>query len=222
MRSRSLIALGMVGLLGLTGCSAMHERRWGWCAVAGGVIGGLAGAGTAGGLVNAYEGGSGGSHQETGEAAGAGAVAGAGVGALIGHLLCDPKEMPPPPPPAPPPPPPPAPKKISLSADTYFDFDKATLKPQGKERVDAEIIPPMKQHPELHALVEGYTDSIGSDAYNLRLSERRADAVRDYMVSQGIAASRIMTKGFGKANPVASNATREGRAKNRRVEITEQ
>ena len=222
MRSRSLIALGMVGLLGLTGCSAMQERRWGWCAVAGGVIGGLAGAGTAGGLVNAYEGGSGGSHQETGEAAGAGAVAGAGVGALIGHLLCDPKEMPPPPPPAPAPPPPPAPKHISLSADTYFDFDKATLKPQGKERVDAEIIPPMKQHPELRALVEGYTDSIGSDAYNLRLSERRADAVRDYMVSQGIAGSRITTKGFGKANPVANNATREGRAKNRRVEITEQ
>ena len=109
-----------------------------------------------------------------------------------------------------------------LSADSYFDFNKATLKPAGKERIDSEIIPPMKEHSELRALVEGHTDSIGSEAYNLRLSERRANAVADYMESQGISSSRITTKGWGKSKPVADNRTKEGRAKNRRVEITEE
>ena len=220
MRDRRVTAIGLVGLMILTGCSAMRERRWSYCALAGGLVGAAVGAGTAGGLVNAYEGGHGGSHQETGEAAGAGAVGGAAVGTLLGHLLCDPKEQAPPPPP--PPPPPPAPKKIELSADAYFDFNKATLKPAGKEKIDAEVVAPMKEHPNLRALVEGHTDSIGSDAYNQRLSERRANAVRDYMVSRGIDAQRIMTKGWGKSKPIASNKTKEGRARNRRVEITEE
>ena len=220
MRDRRVTAIGLVGLMILTGCSAMQERRWSYCALAGGLVGAAVGAGTAGGLVNAYEGGRGGSHQETGEAAGAGAVGGAAVGTLLGHLLCDPKEQAPPPPP--PPPPPPAPKKIELSADAYFDFNKATLKPAGKEKIDAEVVAPMKEHPNLRALVEGHTDSIGSDAYNQRLSERRANAVRDYMVSRGIDAQRIMTKGWGKSKPIASNKTKEGRARNRRVEVTEE
>src|SRR5206468_3138880 len=69
--------------------------------------------------------------------------------------------------------------------------------------------------------VEGHTDSIGSDAYNQRLSERRANAVADYMEAQGISSSRITTKGWGKSKPVADNRTKEGRARNRRVEITE-
>jgi len=220
MRDRRVTAIGLVGLMILTGCRAMRERRWSYCALAGGLVGAAVGAGTAGGLVNAYEGGHGGSHQETGEAAVGGAVGGAAVGTLLGHLLCDPKEQAPPPPP--PPPPPPAPKKIELSADAYFDFDKATLKPAGKEKIDAELVAPMKEHPNLRALVEGHTDSIGSDAYNQRLSERRANAVRDYMVSRGIDAQRITTKGWGKSKPIASNKTKEGRARNRRVEITEE
>src|SRR5213083_990521 len=218
MRDRRVTAIGLVGLMILTGCSAMQERRWSYCALAGGLIGAAAGAGTAGGLVNAYEGGHGGSHEETGAAAGAGAVGGAALGTLLGHLICDPKEQAPPPPP----PPPPAPKKIELSADTYFDFDKATLKPEGKEKIEAEVVAPMKEHPNLRALVEGHTDSIGSDAYNQRLSERRADAVRDYMVSRGIGTQRITTKGWGKSKPIVSNKTKEGRARNRRVEITEE
>jgi len=213
----------MVGLLGMTGCAAMQERRWGTCAVAGGVIGALAGAGTAGGLVNAYEGGSGGSHQETGEAAGAGAVAGAGVGALVGHLLCDPKEMPPPPPPAPapPPPPPPAPRKIETISGPNFDFDKVHLRPEGETKVE-HVVRLMRENPSMRVVVEGHTDSIGSDAYNLKLSERRAESVKDYMVSKGISASRITTRGLGKADPVASNKTAAGRAENRRVEIIAQ
>ena len=212
MRDRRVTAIGLVALLILSGCSAMQERRWSYCAVAGGLVGAAVGAGTAGGLVNAYE--KERSQEHTGAAAGGGAV--------IGHLICDPTEEAPPPPPPPPPPSPPQKKHIELSADSYFDFNKATLKPAGKERIDSEIIPPMKEHSELRALVEGHTDSIGSEAYNLRLSERRANAVADYMESQGISSSRITTKGWGKSKPVADNRTKEGRAKNRRVEITEE
>ena len=220
MRDRSVTAIGLVALMILSGCAAMHERRWSYCAVAGGLVGAAVGAGTAGGLVNAYEGGHGGSNGETGAAAGGGAVAGAALGVVLGHLICDPKEEAPPPPP--PPPPPPAAKHIELSADTYFDFDKATLKPAGIGKIDEEIVRPMKEHANLRALVEGHTDSVGSDVYNQRLSERRANAVRDYMVSRGISASRIKTKGYGEAKPIASNMTAEGRAKNRRVEVTEE
>ena len=223
MRDRRVGIIGVVALLILSGCSAMQERRWSYCAIAGGVVGAAVGAGTAGGLVNAYE--KGRTEAETGAAAGGGAVGGAVIGTLLGHLICDPVEEapPPPPPPSPPPPPPPPMKKhIELSADAYFDFNKAILKPEGKRRIDEEIVPPMKEHPELRALVEGHTDSIGSEAYNLRLSERRAKAVADYMESQGISTSRITTKGWGKSKPIADNKTKEGRAKNRRVDVTEE
>jgi len=77
----------------------------------------------------------------------------------------------------------------------------------------------MKDKPSMKVSVEGHTDSVGSEAYNRRLSERRARAVRDYMVENGISPSRIATRGFGKSRPVASNETAEGRAQNRRVEI---
>src|SRR5438094_8943209 len=92
MRDRSVTAIGLVGLMILMGCSAMRERRWSYCAVAGGLVGAAVGAGTAGGLVNAYEGGHGGSHEETGAAAGAGAVGGAALGTLRGHVTWDPQE----------------------------------------------------------------------------------------------------------------------------------
>jgi len=222
MHDRRVTAIGLAALLILSGCSAMQERRWNGCAIAGGLIGAAVGAGTAGGLVNAYE--KNRSDEHTGAAAGGGAVVGGGLGTIIGHLICDPTEEapPPPPPPAPPPPPPPTPKHIELSADTYFDFDKATLKPAGKERIDTDVVRPMKEHPELRTLVEGHTDSIGSDAYNQRLSERRAQAVADYMEAQGISPSRITTKGWGKSKPIADNKTKQGRAQNRRVEITEE
>src|SRR5207247_10809280 len=86
MRDQRVTAIGLVGLMILTGCSAMHERRWGYSALAGGLAGAAVGAGTAGGLVNAYEGGHGGSHQEAGAAAGAGAVRGGHLGPLLRHL----------------------------------------------------------------------------------------------------------------------------------------
>ena len=223
MRSRSVAILVTASFLTMTGCSAMRERRWGLCAVAGGVLGAAVGAGTAGGLVNAYEGGSGGSNTETGAAAGGGALAGAAVGTVLGHLLCDPKEQapPPPPPPAPPPPPPPAPRKIETISGPNFDFDKVHLRPAGEAKVE-HAVRVMQENPSMRVVVEGYTDSIGSDAYNMKLSERRAETVRDFMVSKGISPTRITTRGFGKANPIASNKTAEGRAENRRVEIIAQ
>jgi len=92
----------------------------------------------------------------------------------------------------------------------------------GKRVIDEEVVAPMKEHRELRALIEGHTDSIGPEAYNQRLSERRANAVRDYMVSRGIEGSRITTKGWGESKPIASNETKGGQAKNRRVEITEE
>ena len=80
----------------------------------------------------------------------------------------------------------------------------------------------MRAEPTLVVVVEGHTDSIGSDAYNMKLSQRRANTVRDYMVKKGISPSRIKTEAFGETKPIASNKTAEGRAQNRRVEIVAQ
>src|SRR5207249_7669531 len=90
MRDQRVTALGLAAILILSGCSAMRERRWSYCAVAGGLAGAAVGAGTAGGLVNAYE--KNRSDEHTGAAAGGGAVVGAAIGALLGHVICDPTE----------------------------------------------------------------------------------------------------------------------------------
>jgi outer membrane protein OmpA-like peptidoglycan-associated protein len=107
---------------------------------------------------------------------------------------------------------------IMNMADVLFDFDKATLKPNAREAL-AKLSGIVLAYPSLKLQVEGHTDAIGSDEYNLTLSEKRADAVRDYLVSQGVTNGNVTAQGFGKANPVASNDSNEGRAKNRRVEL---
>ena len=110
-----------------------------------------------------------------------------------------------PPPPPPPAPPPPAPQvqKITLATKALFDFDKAVLKPEGKAAIDSEIISKLSQVQKLElVLVTGHTDRIGSQAYNQKLSERRANAVRDYLVSKGVARDKIETLGMGKTQPV--------------------
>jgi OOP family OmpA-OmpF porin len=142
---------------------------------------------------------------------------------LLGHLICDPQEEAPPPPPAAPPPPPPPPPpakgtKLATVGEAYFDFDKAELKPSAED-VLRETVKTLKDNPDLHVVVEGHTDSIGSDQYNLRLSEKRAEAVKRYLVRQGVDPSRITTRGYGESRPIADNTSREGRAKNRRAEI---
>ena len=112
---------------------------------------------------------------------------------------------------------PPVKRKIVLRG-VHFDFDKATIRPDARPVLD-EAIGALKQAGNVTIITEGHTDSVGSAEYNQRLSERRARAVRDYMVSGGIASTRIEAVGMGESKPVASNDTAEGRAENRRVEL---
>lgn len=153
------------------------------------------------------------------------------------HPFCDgaAKPPPPPPPPAPapaaappappppaPPPPPPAPRpaaqKVTYAADTFFDFDKYNLKPEGKAKLD-DLVEKTKAINLEVIIAVGHTDSIGTAEYNQKLSERRANTVKEYLVSKGIEKNRIYTEGKGEKDPIATNSTAEGRAKNRRVEI---
>lgn len=113
----------------------------------------------------------------------------------------------------------PAPEKVTFSSDALFDFDRAVLKPEGRRNLD-ELIGRIKSIDLDVVIAVGHTDAIGSDAYNQRLSVRRAEAVKAYMVNQGVPADRIRTEGRGKSEPVATNDTPEGRAQNRRVEVT--
>ncbi|MBE0622054.1 MAG: OmpA family protein [Burkholderiales bacterium] len=116
----------------------------------------------------------------------------------------------------------PAPKavveKVTMAADTHFDFDKSALKPEGKARLD-DLVGKLKAVNLEVIIAIGHTDSIGSKAYNQKLSVRRANSVKAYLVSKGIEANRIYTEGKGETQPVADNRTKQGRAKNRRVEI---
>jgi OmpA-OmpF porin, OOP family len=140
---------------------------------------------------------------------------------------CTVQPPPPPPPPvaeAPPPPPPPVERrvqqKITLQADALFDFDKAVLKPGDRSEID-EAVAKMRSRGVAAENIKltGHTDSIGTDAYNQKLGLRRAEAVKQYMVNHGVAADKIAVESKGKSQPVASNKTAEGRAKNRRVDI---
>lgn len=109
---------------------------------------------------------------------------------------------------------------ITLSADTYFDFDKSVLKPEGKQAIQQLAQDLNSRGANVQKItVVGNTDSKGSDAYNQKLSERRAAAVGNYMIENGVPASLIEAYGNGERNPVADNATAEGRAQNRRVDI---
>ena len=137
----------------------------------------------------------------------------------------EPKPAPPPPAPTPAPEAPkPAPKpkpvaeKVTFAADVLFDFDKAVVKPEGKSKLD-DLTNKVKGINLEVVIAIGHADTIGSAAYNQRLSLRRAEAIKAYLVSKGIEANRIYTEGKGEKQPVADNKTREGRAKNRRVEI---
>ena len=107
---------------------------------------------------------------------------------------------------------------IVVLGDVNFDFDKATLKPTADEKIDKAVAHVNKMSGEQFEL-KGYTDSVGSDAYNQKLSQRRADAVRNAMIKKGAPADRITAKGYGEASPAASNSTKAGRAENRRVEL---
>jgi OOP family OmpA-OmpF porin len=219
---RIAMVVGVLFCAAVTGCANMRDREWDGCAIAGGVIGGTVGGITGGVVTNNVENHP--SNSERGGAIGGGIVGGAALGALLGHAICDPEKQAPPPPPPPPPAPPaaraPAPgTKLGTVGSAYFDFNRAVVKAGGGHDVLADVVRTMKDNPSLRVSVEGHTDSVGSDAYNQRLSERRAQAVKDYLVHQGIDAGRITTTGYGESKPVASNATEAGRAQNRRAEV---
>lgn len=120
--------------------------------------------------------------------------------------------------PAPAPEPVPTSEKVSIAAEALFDFDKAIVKPEGKAALDEFMAKLEGLNTEVMIAV-GHTDSVGTDAYNNKLSLRRAEAVKAYMVSKGLDPARLYTEGKGETQPAADNATAEGRAKNRRVTI---
>ena len=217
LKSRLLNAVaGIAGAAliasGLSGCANLQKpRSWGTCAVVGGLLG--AGVGAASGIVIADN--TAGRHhsdQDTRVYAGVGGAAiGAGLGALAGHYLCDPVIPPPPPPP------PPVTQKLVLRG-VNFDFNKSKIRP-GDAAVLDEAATTLKANPNVTINVNGYCDAIGSEEYNLKLSDRRSNAVVDYLVKAGIPSSQLVPHGYGKTNFVASNDTAEGRAQNRRVEL---
>ncbi len=113
---------------------------------------------------------------------------------------------------------PPAATKVTYAADAFFDFGKSVLKPEGKAKLD-DLVGKVKDISLEVIISVGHTDAVGSDASNQRLSVRRSEAVKAYLVSKGIEKNRVYTEGKGEKQPVADNKTTEGRAKNRRVEI---
>jgi outer membrane protein OmpA-like peptidoglycan-associated protein len=107
---------------------------------------------------------------------------------------------------------------VTFPGDTLFDSGSSSIMPGAAQRLD-QLAQTLKQYPASDILIRGYTDSIGSEASNLRLSEDRANNVRNYLINQGVAPARITAMGFGEQFPLASNATESGRQQNRRVEL---
>lgn len=109
-------------------------------------------------------------------------------------------------------------EKVTFAADAFFDFDKSVLKPEGRAKLD-DLVSKMSGLNLEVIIAVGHTDAVGTDTYNQRLSIRRSEAVKSYLVSKGVEKNRVYTEGKGEKQPVADNKTSEGRAKNRRVEI---
>jgi OOP family OmpA-OmpF porin len=123
-----------------------------------------------------------------------------------------------PPAPAPAPAPVSVSSKVTYAADTFFDFNKSVIKPEAKAKLD-DLVDKIKAINLEVIIAVGHTDAVGSDVYNQKLSMRRSNAVKAYLISKGVDKTRIYTEGKGEKQPVADNSTKEGRAKNRRVEI---
>ncbi|WP_111411766.1 OmpA family protein [Billgrantia lactosivorans] len=225
-KSTTGLLLGSALVLGLSGCATDFQRGGdsaggtstassgnAWyqqpvvCGIAGGLIGGSIGYAT-----------SGESDEESG------AATGAVAGSAIGALLCADRSPEPEaePEPMPEPEPEPAPvtefETVTLDSEVTFAFDSAEIRPGAHQTLD-EVATTLRDNPDLRVRIEGHTDSVGSAEYNQDLSQRRADSVRDFLVSRGIEENRMTTRGFGEEQPVATNETDEGRAQNRRVEI---
>ena len=148
--------------------------------------------------------------------------------AIVGRNICNPPPpipvaqvtppAPPPPKPAPPPPPPATATRATFAMDAFFDFDKSVLKPEARVKLD-DLAVSIKGINLDVVIAVGHTDSIGNNEYNQKLSIRRSEAVKAYLVGKGIDGNRIQAGGKGETAPVADNLAAEGRARNRRVEI---
>jgi OOP family OmpA-OmpF porin len=114
---------------------------------------------------------------------------------------------------------PPEPMETVFIESVHFDFDSAQIKSISKAVLDARAVPALRQNSDMRVRIEGHTDSVGPERYNQLLSLRRAEAVRAYLVSQGIDEIRMTVAGYGESNPIDTNDTRAGRANNRRVEF---
>lgn len=211
----------MIVFFVVTGCASMSNRAK--CAATGAAVGAAIGA-TTGGIIGHNNSGA---HVRT-EGAIVGGAIGALVGGTAGFLICkddaiiaEPVPQPAPPRPVAQPVPRPAPQpvaqKIVLNS-IQFDFDQATIKPEFYPILDAAA-QSLKQQPGTMVAIQGHTDSIGTEEYNRELSVRRAEAVKAYLIGQGIARENLSVQGFGEEKPVGNNQTAEGRRMNRRVEF---
>lgn len=213
---KRFIVVPLIAALGLAGCASTNEpgaEGQSNNTAAGAILGGLVGAIIAN---NTGE-------QSTGKAA-AGILAGAAIGGAIGNSM-DEKER----------------KireiaaerdakalevqrlredllRVSVSSEASFAFNSSTLKPEFKPTLN-KVARVLRDDPKVLITIIGFTDSVGSESYNLTLSKRRATATANYLISQGVSQQQITTDGLGEAEPRASNATASGRAQNRRVEI---
>ena len=212
MNKQKLLSLIVLGVF-LSGCATTDNwTPTGWTrrqtvAATAAAVCGIAGA-NASGWINHNNG-----HPlNEGKAIPAGFVGGALLCGGLAYLLT--------PEPPPPPPPPPAPKaeRTIILDDVLFDFDRSTVKPEAAQILDRLVVF-MNENKDKRANLAGYTDNVGTDAYNQRLSERRVNSVREYIVGKGVDSGRVAGQGFGESKPIADNKTAEGRAKNRRVEI---
>lgn len=214
---KRLALLPLVAALGLSGCASTGENgtdgqtnNTATGAIIGGIIGGIIAHNTGG-------------KQSQGKTA-AGVIVGAAAGGAIGNAM-DEKER----------------KireiasereakameverlredllRVSVSSEASFDFDRAEIKPEFKPTLN-KVAGVLRDDPSVRITIIGFTDSVGSESYNLELSRRRAEATAAYLTSQGVPSSQIVTDGLGEAEPRASNDTAAGRAQNRRVEI---
>ncbi|OGW17279.1 MAG: hypothetical protein A3G93_05295 [Nitrospinae bacterium RIFCSPLOWO2_12_FULL_45_22] len=207
------------------GCAGM--KKWQKGALIGAASGSVIGAGIGAAAAPSDR-----EREEAAIGAGIGAVIGGIVGGIIGIMTAE--EAPPPPPeveeappsPLPPkveeappsPPPPPAPPKRMVFQNIQFDFDKSTIKPESMP-ILKEVVDYLKDNPSVELSIEGHACWIGPDTYNQKLSERRTESIKNYLITEDIEENRLMTKGFGEENPVADNETSEGRMLNRRVEF---
>jgi OOP family OmpA-OmpF porin len=211
MRRASAILFALAAVISAGCANPPIQASKAVCVTAGAILGGAAGA-----VIR---------HQRNDadgtDEIGAGVI-GAVAGGTAGYLLCGQPEPPKPMPtvtPAPPPPPPPAPapRRIVLRG-VNFDFDKSEIRPDAAVILD-EAASLLNEEPGVRVEVGGHTDATGTDEYNQGLSERRARSVVDYLVGKGVSAGRLDSAGYGESKPVADNATRDGRAQNRRVEL---